>query len=228
MNLTYRHAMTASALVMAAMVLSACNSSRFDDTQIYTTPAQQLQPVQSSSVQTQTLPPLNGQSTTTGSTTDVYGNTSTTGTASAGTYGTYSTSEGFETSGDPALSGDQTASTDGSFVSLDDVGAMPTGSGRDLSGALNVNKLLGVWTVSAGSNSCRLNLTQTAKTGTNRYRASTPNCAIPALALVSSWQLAGNSVQLFDESGAIVGSLLLSGNSFIGTLSGGIAVTMVG
>ena len=45
---------------------------------------------------------------------------------------------------------------------------------------------------------------------------------------VATWQLAGTQVQLYDDSGAIIGSLLLSGNRFLGTLAGGIAVSMAG
>ncbi|MBU1173936.1 MAG: protease inhibitor Inh/omp19 family protein, partial [Alphaproteobacteria bacterium] len=138
----------------------------------------------------------------------------------------------FANSGDPALGTTigQTASADGSFVSLDDMGTgtSTTPGGRDLSTPLTATKLLGAWDVIAGADRCRLNLTQTIKTGTKRYRASTPGCAIAPLARVASWQLAGTQVQLYDDAGAIIGSLLLSGNRFLGTLSGGIAVSMAG
>ena len=84
------------------------------------------------------------------------------------------------------------------------------------------------WTVISGATQCRLNLTQTAKTGTERYRASTPGCQLPKLAVVSSWQLAGSQVQLFDENGDMVAALILSGTRFIGTLSGGQGISMIG
>lgn len=169
-----------------------------------------LPPVQSSSVQSSSLPPLQGED---GVVTTADNNFDPGGSQLG--------------SGDPALVG-QTASTDGSFVSLDDVGGGTTPGGRDLSGGLTPGKLLGAWTVNADLQTCRLNLTQTTKSGTNRYRASTPNCTLPVLSLVSSWQLTGSQVQLYDESGAIVGAFQLSGNRFIGTLSGGIAATMEG
>jgi Protease inhibitor Inh len=121
-----------------------------------------------------------------------------------------------------------TASTDGSFVTLDSVGAVPNVPGRDLSGGLTEAKLLGGWTVVSGATQCRLNLTQTTKTGTSRYRASTPGCQLPQLAQVSSWQLAGTQVQLFDDSGTMIAALILSGQRFIGTLSGGQGISMVG
>ena len=197
------------AIAAIAAMLAGCASSSFGTRRNQSQPAN-LPPVQSSSVQSSTLPPLQGED------------------------GVVTTAENeFDPgvsvlgSGDPALVG-QTASADGSFVSLDDVGGGTTPGGRDLSGGLTPGKLLGVWTVSADLQTCRLNLTQTTKTGTNRYRASTPNCTVPVLSLVSSWQLTGSQVQLFDESGAIVGAFQLSGNRFIGTLSGGISATMEG
>lgn len=117
---------------------------------------------------------------------------------------------------------------DGSFVSLDSVGSVPSTPGRDLSGGLTIEKLLGGWTVIAGGEQCKLNLTYTAKTGTSRYRASTPACQMPALASVASWQLTGSQVQLFDENDTMIAALILSGNRFLGTLSGGLGISMVG
>lgn len=207
MNINKR-AWQIAAIIGVGAVLSGCASSSPGSYRRMSAPAT-LPPVQNSSVQSASLPPLQGQD------------------------GVVTTADTFDPngsllgSGDPGLAS-QTASADGSFVSLDDVGGGTTPGGRDLSGGLTPVKLLGVWTVSANLQQCRLNLTQTTKSGTNRYRASTPSCAIPTLSLVSSWQLAGSQVQLFDESGAIVGALQLSGNRFIGTLSGGIAVTMEG
>lgn len=101
-------------------------------------------------------------------------------------------------------------------------------SGRDLSGGLTVEKLLGRWTVVSGPTQCQLNLTQTAKTGTGRYRANAPACGLGGLAVVASWTLAGSQVQLFDENGDLVAALILSGNRFVGTLSGGTGISMVG
>ncbi len=74
--------------------------------------------------------------------------------------------------------------------------------------------------------SASISLTQTAKSGTSRYRASTPN-DLPGL-VVASWQLVGNQVQLFDEAGDIIASLILGGSQVIGTLAGGQGITMVG
>lgn len=198
------------ASVALTVVLTGCSSSRFGpDTRTFGQQPQTLSPVQNSSVQSSSLPPLNGQNNTTASGT-VFGQAN----------------DGFN-SGDPALNS-QVASADGSIVNINELGGSTTPGGRDLSGSLTPAKLLGVWTVSANLQTCRLNLTQTTKTGTSRYRASAPNCELPVLALVSSWQLRGSQVQLFDESGGIIGAMQLSGNRFIGTLSGGVAVTMTG
>ncbi len=127
--------------------------------------------------------------------------------------------------GEPAQ---QVASADGSFVTLDSMGNVPSTPGRDLSTGLTVEKLLGGWTIVSGPQQCKLNLTQTTKSGTSRYRASTPGCTLQGLTVVASWQLVGSQVQLFDENGDIVASLILSGNQFIGTLAGGQGITMVG
>ncbi len=204
----------ALAAIGIALVLSGCSSTRFGG--IGTGQPQSVDsvnPVASSTVQSQTLPPIGGAD---GSITTVQ-------------------SDIYAQSADPALGdtslpGSDVASADGSFVSLDDVSGTSglTPGGRDLSSPLTVTKLLGAWDVVAGADHCRLNLTQTTKTGTNRYRASTPGCAIAPLARVSSWQLAGTQVQLYDDNGAIIGSLLLSDNRFLGTLAGGIAVSMAG
>ena len=208
-----------AAVTLAALVLSGCSSTRMSARA--TQPAQ-LQPLPSSTVAQGNLPPigqdgsvtvaqpgmvnpnLTGQPTTTGPTMTPAPLTPTVG-------------------ADPGL---QTASNDGSFVTLDSVGSVPAEPGRDLSGGLTEGKLLGGWTVVSGPTQCRLNLTQTAKTGTSRYRASTPGCALPGLAAVSSWQLAGSQVQLFDENNNMVAALILSCNRFIGTLAGGQGISM--
>ena len=194
-------------------LLAGCSStSPFSSSNRNLSAPAQLPPVANSSVQTSSLPPLQGQD------------------------GVVTSSDTFDpnaivfdpNNGDPALNG-QVANADGSFVNIDEVGATGlTPGGRDISGSLTTAKLLGTWNVSAEQRQCRLNLTQTAKTGTNRFRASTPGCEIPVLSLVSSWQLTGSQIQLFDESGAIIGAFQRSGNRFVGTLSGGIAASMDG
>jgi hypothetical protein len=184
-------------------------------------PPPALQPLPNSTVAQGTLPPigqdgrvtvvqpgmvnpnLTGQPTTTGATMTPAPLTPTVG-------------------ADPAL----TATNDGGFVTLDSVGSVPAQPGRDLTSGLSEAKLLGTWTVVSGPTQCRLNLTQTQASAGNRYRASTPGCQLPGLAAVSSWQLAGSQVQLFDDNNNMVAALILSGNRFIGTLAGGQGISM--
>jgi hypothetical protein len=121
-----------------------------------------------------------------------------------------------------------TTTTQVATATVPPVNGLPNSTGRDLSGGLTVEKLLGRWTVVSGADQCALNLTQTSKTGTSRYRASAPACAVKGLGNVASWTVAGSQVQLFDEGGNMIGALILSGNRFIGTLSGGQGISMVG
>ena len=208
-----------AAILIAATCLAGCSTFGDDSASINSvSDPGQVQPVQDSAVASTSLPPLPGQD----GSVQVADASGTTGAPTA----TPST-------GDPALTGGvtpptQTASTDGSFVTLNDVGTVPNAPGRNLSGGLTIEKLLGGWTVISGASQCRLNLTYTAKTGTSRYRASSPGCQIGGLAPVSSWQLAGTQVQLFNEANTLIGTLLLSGNRFIGTLAGGEGISMVG
>ncbi len=127
-----------------------------------------------------------------------------------------------------ADAGGQPLATDGSAGGSFGVGAAPNSTGRDLTGGLTVEKLLGRWTVVSGQDQCQLNLTQTQKTGTGRYRASAPACGLKGMTAVASWSLAGTQVQLFDEGGTLIAAMILSGNRFIGTLSGGTGISMVG
>lgn len=205
-----------AALTLAALVLAGCSSSRMSSRTSEPPPA--LQPLPNSTVAQGNLPPvgqngtvtqpgtlnpnLTGQPTTTGPTMTPAPLTPTVG-------------------ADPALS----ASNDPGFVTMDSVGSVPAQPGRDLTAGLNVTTLLGTWTVVSGPTQCRLNLTQTQASGT-RYRASTPGCQLPGLASVSSWQLAGSQVQLFDDNNNMVAAMILSGNRFIGTLAGGQGISM--
>ncbi|NOZ32482.1 MAG: AprI/Inh family metalloprotease inhibitor [Alphaproteobacteria bacterium] len=109
-----------------------------------------------------------------------------------------------------------------SFVTLDDIGAGGAIQGGPLTEAL----LLGGWTVQVEDLTCRLNLAQTIKQETDRYRASAPACVVAALGRVASWQLLGSQVQLYNDSGNLISALLLSGGRFVGTLPGGIAISM--
>ncbi|MCB9992456.1 MAG: AprI/Inh family metalloprotease inhibitor [Hyphomicrobiaceae bacterium] len=199
-------------LLAAALALSACsNSARFSD---YGPPPEQLTPLANSSVERSSLPPLNGAQTANGG---YQVNPD-------GSFTAYPT-DGL-VSGDPLLD-NQAPGT--SVITADATGNLTTTQTRDLSGALTEAKMLGGWTVISGAATCQVNLTQTAKPGTNRYRASAPGCStIPVLGQLASWQLAGSQVQFFSESGQLMATLLKSGNRFIGSLAGGQGISMVG
>lgn len=204
MTISIARSLTLGAGLMAAAALAACSPSVGNRPNPFVTP-QPSTPVSTGVVQTSDLPPIGGQpAAATG-----------TGQVPANTTGLY----------DPLT---QTASTEG-FVSLDGMGQPGnTTGGRDLSGPLTMEKLLGGWTIISGAEQCRLNLTYTAKGSTGRYRASTPACAQAVLTTVTSWQLLGNQIQLYNEADELVGTLLKSGDRFVGTLAGGQAVSMAG
>lgn len=205
------------AALIISLTLAGCSSMRSGATAYQ---PEQIQPVQQSTVAQTALPPI-GQDATQPNPMNpgpLVPNPALTGQPGADP----------EPAALPPAGTTTTASSEGSFVTLDAVGTVPSTPGRDLSGGLTVEKLLGGWTVTSGPVQCRLNLTQTAKEGTQRYRASTPGCQVPQLAAVSSWQLAGSQVQLFNERGDMIAALIVSGNRFIGTLAGGQGISMVG
>lgn len=226
-----RGTVSTAAFSVMALALVACTdtgSQRFSQNNL--PQPQSLQPVQNSQVSSTALPPLASTGTQpsaaqiapglTGTpvlggapapsaTTDMYGNPVPNGT----TLGSQPTNLG-------AQGGNS------SFVSLNAADGMSAAGPRDFSTGVSIDKLLGGWNVTSGASSCRLNLTQTAKDGTSRYRASAPACSIPNLGGVASWALVGSGIQLFDEAGSIIGALQLSGNRFIGTVAGGAPLSM--
>lgn len=208
-----RGSVSAAAIGMLALVLAGCSTGSQRVATRNLGQPEQLQPIQDGAVASANLPTI-GQS----------------GQTQTAQLGTPASPEQVNPAltGEPVLGGTQTASADGSFVTLDSVGSVPNAPGRDLSGGLTIEKLLGGWTIVSGAQQCKLNLTYTAKTGTSRYRASTPGCQLAGLKVVASWQLAGSQVQLFDENGDMIAALILSGNRFIGTLAGGQGISMVG
>lgn len=196
--------------VCLALTLAACGSTTTGMPNIVgkSAPAA-LPPVQGSAVASTALPPIAG------STVQGPVNPALTGTPVLG--------------GQPVAPTMTTGDITGTAPSLDPL-AIPgqtTAGARDLSGGLTVDRLIGGWTLASGNAQCRVNLTQTIKAGTARYRASVPGCTIGGLANVSSWSVAGSQVQLFDEAGSIVAILTQTGNQFIGTAAGGIPVNMV-
>ena len=238
-------------LLVAVGALAAC-SSPMSSSRRFSEPPASLTPVESSSVSTTELPPLdaNGQAQQGGyytadgtyvpagtqvATTD-QSQVLTTPDGRIITMGTQQDlqrqqagfpSDGSFTSQDPMLNSGSTIIND-QQVALDPTGQPTQVATRDLSGGLSPEKLTGSWTVISGADTCRINLTQTAASGSQRFRASAPNCTIDVLNSIASWQLAGTQVQFFSESGQLIGALLQSGNRFIGTLSGGRGISMAG
>ncbi|MEQ1768969.1 MAG: AprI/Inh family metalloprotease inhibitor [Devosia sp.] len=196
-----------SALVVAlALGLAGCASTGVTVSNIGQ--PEQLNPVTTGNVSTTALPPI-------GPNGEVQG-------PANGTPG--ANGQLVDPFGNPAQD-QQVANADGSFQTLEPAGALPNGT-RDFSGGLTVEKLLGAWTVLAGTDRCQLNLTQTAKG--NRYRASIRQCPISGLGVVSSWELSGGQVRLYDENNDLAATLILTGNRFIGSLAGGTGISMVG
>ena len=213
-----RASVSAAAIGSLALLLAGCSSTGGGQQAGLGQP-EQLRPIQDGAVASTDLPTIGGAP---GAQTAQLGAPPTPGQINP------------SLTGQPVLGGSQigepvqTAGADGAFVTLDSVGAVPNAPGRDLTGGLTIEKLLGGWTIVSGAEQCKLNLTYTAKAGTSRYRASTPGCQLAGLKVVASWQLAGTQVQLFDENGDMIAALILSGNRFIGTLAGGQGISMVG
>jgi hypothetical protein len=225
MMISRRGSVSLAVLAGLALTLSGCASSGVSPSTAY---AENITPIQNTPVASSNLPAIgaNGQAMTPGQPTNLNAPAGLNPSLQAsGATGTMTPQPGVtDQFGNPLT----VASADSNFVSLDSVGSVPQTPGRDLTGGLTIEKLLGGWTIVSGAEQCKLNLTYTAKSGTSRYRASTPGCMLKGLNVVASWQLAGNQVQLFDENGDIVANLLLSGNRFIGTLAGGQGISMVG
>ncbi len=188
--------------VAAILLLAGCSSTRVAVNNMG--PDEQLAPVQTGAVSTSALPPIGPN-----------------GEVQQGVPPLTPTTDPMA---DPLVADTQAGVSGG----ITTAGGDFSSTGRNLSGGLTVEKLLGRWTVVSGPNQCQLNLTQTAKTGTGRYRANAPACGLKGLSVVASWTLAGSQVQLFDENGDLVAALILSGNRFVGTLSGGTGISMVG
>ncbi|WP_240230327.1 AprI/Inh family metalloprotease inhibitor [Devosia lacusdianchii] len=209
MTVWMRGSLSAAGIAAIAMVLAACQSTGSNTANLNTIGAPaQLQPVQNSTVQQGTLPAIGA-----------------TGTPAPGL------------SGQPMLGGVQanpqiaattpgmiqpSATTPmapgGSIVSLDPL-AQPAAGGMSAGPE-------GVWNVTAGAATCRINLPMTAKTGTGYFRASAPGCAVPTLATVTGWQQVGSQLQLYDDNGNIAAFLAPSGGRYIGTMGGGQAISM--
>lgn len=206
-----RGASSIAGLAAVAILVAACSpTSRTNTANLNVVgTAPQATAVPNSTVQTGAIPPLGGA----------------TGAPAPGL------------SGNPVLGGApaQTATTPslppiGSSTQLASTTTIGTGSSITSVGAPMSTGVSsgpeGAWNVVAGSATCRLNLPLTAKTGTNYYRASAPGCTVPQIASVTGWQQVGSQLQLYDENGNIAAFMAPSSGRYIGTISGGQAVSM--
>ncbi|WIJ26161.1 AprI/Inh family metalloprotease inhibitor [Devosia sp. RR2S18] len=213
-----RGSFSAAGLAAIALLVAGCQSTGSNTANLNTigAPQQQIAPVQQSSVQQSTLPVLGGA---TGVPAPGLSGQPVMGGVPAIPPTTTTTMPG------PGGTSTQVASN-GSFVTLGPTG-QPTSLGVSSGMGAGVGTgPEGVWNVTAGAATCRLNLPMTTKTGTNHYRASAPGCAVPALAGVSGWQQVGSQLQLYDENGNIAAFLAPNSGRYIGTLSGGQAISM--
>ena len=200
-----RGASSIAGLAMVALLVAACSpSSRTNTANLNVVgQPQQAQPVQSSTVQQNTLPPIGAS-----------------GTPAPGL------------SGQPVLGGQPAAGAQmgstqmngGTQVASTGAGSITT-LGQPMSTGVSVGPE-GAWNVTAAGQTCRLNLPLTAKTGTNYYRASAPGCTVPQIASVTGWQQVGSQLQLYDDNGNIAAFMAPSSGRYIGTISGGQAVSM--
>jgi hypothetical protein len=193
-----RGASSVVGLVAIALLATACSpSSRTNTANLNVVgQPQQLQPVQNSTVQQTTLPAIGA-----------------TGTPAPGL------------AGQPVLGGQTTTTVATTTTPVPGTNGSITTVGAPLTTGVSTGPE-GAWNVVAGSQTCRLNLPLTAKTGTNYYRASAPGCTVPQIASVTGWQQVGSQLQLYDDNGNIAAFLAPSGGRYIGTMGGGQAVSM--
>jgi hypothetical protein len=202
-----RGSLSAAGIAATAVVLAACQSTGSNTANLNTIGAPaQLQAVPNSTVQQGTLPAIGAP-----------------GTPAPGL------------SGQPVLGGvpTQTAMTaTGTMPAITTPGAAPGAMPSIVSldpmaqpGAIGAGPE-GAWNVVSGTATCRINLPRTAKTGTTYFRASAPGCTVPQIASVTGWQQVGSQLQLYDENGNIAAFLAPSSGRYIGTISGGQAISM--
>ena len=202
MTVWMRGSLSAVGVAAIAVVLAACQSTGSNTANLNTIGAPaQLQAVPNSTVQQGTLPAIGA-----------------TGTPAPGL------------SGQPVLGGVPATQTAMASAGTTAPGATPSIVSLDplaqpVAGGMSTGPE-GAWNVAAGAATCRINLPMTAKTGTSYYRASAPGCTVPQIASVTGWQQVGSQLQLYDENGNIAAFLAPSSGRYIGTMSGGQAISM--
>lgn len=207
-----RGSLSAAGLAAIALLVAGCTTSGSNTANLNTIGApQQLQPIQSSTVSQGTLPAIGAVGTPAPglSGQPVMGGVQNQQTAMV--------QPGF--GNNTGFGGTAPMGQTGSNVSLAPLNQPQAGGGMSAGPE-------GTWTVVAGATQCQLNLPLTNKTGTNYYRASSPGCALPALASIDGWQQVGSQLQLYDANGNIAAFLAPSGGRYIGTMGGGQPVAL--
>uniref|UniRef100_UPI0026B09A72 AprI/Inh family metalloprotease inhibitor n=2 Tax=Stappia sp. TaxID=1870903 RepID=UPI0026B09A72 len=136
-------------------------------------------------------------------------------------YNTPGGAQQYDQYGQPIAPGAQGAPIDGAGTGTDVASANPQSSAPPASAReIGRSDMLGGWSVTSGSDNCKLFMTLTKWSG--GYRANSRGCATPQMQTVSAWDLQGKQVILKDASGANVAELYSTGaESFSGrTVSG--------
>jgi len=82
----------------------------------------------------------------------------------------------------------------------------------------------GVWNVQVAGNTCRFATSFTRRSA--HYQASALRCPNPELAAVREWNVSGNQLVLYDQSGSAIARLFKTAEQrFDGKTSSGVAVT---
>mgnify|MGYP001801010258 CR=1 FL=1 len=89
---------------------------------------------------------------------------------------------------------------------------------------VNRGSVAGVWDVQVAGGTCKFATSFTRRS--QHYQASALRCPSPELSGVREWDVAGNQLVLYDQSGAAVARLFKTAeNRFDGKTTGGTAVT---
>jgi hypothetical protein len=105
-----------------------------------------------------------------------------------------------------------------------DVAALPGSVGAAAGPDLTTGSVAGVWNATVSGQSCKVATPQT-KFGAG-YRAGPLRCPAPVDG-VKSWNVAGNQLSLYDESGSVLARLQSSGEGkFDGQTSTGLPISL--
>ncbi|WP_310621726.1 AprI/Inh family metalloprotease inhibitor [Flexibacterium corallicola] len=103
------------------------------------------------------------------------------------------------------------------------VASAPTDLQPAGSGQVGRTDLLGGWSVSSGTDSCKLFMTLTTWSG--GYRANTRGCGNDNLSRIAAWDLKGNNVVLKDAAGSDLATLSGGSGMYSGSTSAGAPIS---